>query len=291
MTVAIISSAALSSSQENALAQLIIHQLPYVDYLRWVWPEPVSGGEPQPEQLLPALETLYREHRPQWLLFAPDALGLALATRLAVRLAGSCFSDINLLNVRNNQIERGCYSNGLRMRTTPTHFPCCLTAAPRPGLLTLPSDIPTMAVSLGPPPEWLLSSTSAPQAAPQPLAAACRVLALGGGAGSLDAVVGLSQRAAQVGLQTGASRQAIMSGWYEWDTLIGMSGAQLAPDICLIAGISGAPAFMQGVRHSNFIVAINSDPAAAVFAEADVGIVGNLHEVLPALFKLINSES
>jgi hypothetical protein len=65
--------------------------------------------------------------------------------------------------------------------------------------------------------------------------------------------------------------------------MLGISGQKIAPALCTMAGASGASAFLAGIAGSDFIVAINHDPAAPVFAAADVGIVGDVTEVLEAL--------
>ncbi|WP_447874422.1 FAD-binding protein [Serratia fonticola] len=109
------------------------------------------------------------------------------------------------------------------------------------------------------------------------------MLAIGEGAGSAGQVAHMQQLATRIGAELAASRPVVMNAWCEMDRLLGMSGAIIAPEVCIAAGISGAPAFAIGIRHSKLIVAINQDPQAAIFAQADVGIVGDMHEVLEAL--------
>jgi len=67
------------------------------------------------------------------------------------------------------------------------------------------------------------------------------------------------------------------------DRYIGSSGAHIAPQVYFAVGISGQLQHMVGVTGAETIVAINSDPNAAVFAESDYGLVGDLYEIVPAI--------
>jgi electron transfer flavoprotein alpha subunit len=73
-----------------------------------------------------------------------------------------------------------------------------------------------------------------------------------------------------------------MNAWAPLDRLAGVSGAMLKPRLCLLAGVSGAPALMAAVSRARTLVAINTDPAAPVFRQVDVGIVGDCLTLLEA---------
>lgn len=72
-------------------------------------------------------------------------------------------------------------------------------------------------------------------------------------------------------------------GWA--DTWIGISGATVSPKIYIAIGVSGQPLHMIAARNSKIVIAVNKDPAAPIFEEADYGVIGDLYQVLPRLIK------
>lgn len=119
------------------------------------------------------------------------------------------------------------------------------------------------------------------------LSAAERIVSVGRGVGGEDKMGVIHDLAAALGAEVGASRPVIDSGWLPRDCQIGSSGQTVAPKLYVAAGISGAIQHLVGMKGSQVVVAINKDRTAPIFGVADYGIVGDLHEVIPALIEAL----
>ncbi len=113
------------------------------------------------------------------------------------------------------------------------------------------------------------------------------IVAAGRGVGGADKMAPIENLAKALGAEIGASRPVIDNGWLPRDRQIGSSGQTVAPKLYIAAGISGAIQHLVGMKGSTVIVAINKDPGAPIFTVADYGIVGDLHEVLPAITEAV----
>ena len=109
------------------------------------------------------------------------------------------------------------------------------------------------------------------------------IVAVGRGVGGPDKMGPVEELARVLGADIGASRPVIDNEWLPRDRQIGSSGQTVAPKLYLALGISGAIQHTVGMKGSAMVVAVNKDRNAPIFALADYGVVGDLHELVPAL--------
>jgi electron transfer flavoprotein alpha subunit len=113
------------------------------------------------------------------------------------------------------------------------------------------------------------------------------IVAGGRGLGGPENFTLVEALAQALGGAVGATRAVVDAGWYPYSTQIGQTGKTVSPKLYVACGISGAIQHKVGMQNAGTIVAINKDPNAPIFEFADLGVVGDVHQVVPKLTELV----
>jgi len=246
------------------------------------------------------LESLIDEHDPAIILAAATTAGRTLMPYVAVRVHAGLTADCTELDIEPDtglllQTRPAIGGNILATIKTPTHRPQMATVRPhssRPA----PRDnsragsgriIRTNApASSG----GVRVEAFLPDAETQPLTDAMRVVSVGRGLRKAENLPMVQSLADALGAAVGASREAVDRNWLGYPRQIGLSGKTVTPQLYVALGISGAIQHLAGMQTSETIIAVNRDPDAAIFRVADVGLVGDMFDIIPALAEAVEKE-
>jgi electron transfer flavoprotein alpha subunit len=117
------------------------------------------------------------------------------------------------------------------------------------------------------------------------------IVAGGRGLGEPEKFALAEELARALGGAVAATRAVVDAGWYPYSAQVGQTGKTVSPKLYVALGISGAIQHKVGMQGSNVIVAINKDPNAPIFEYSDLGVVGDLHEIVPKLTELVRART
>jgi electron transfer flavoprotein alpha subunit len=250
---------------------------------------PPAADEPV-ETMAGALADLLQERGARVIAFSADATGRLLAGQVGARLGASPKNVGSVVSWEPLTITRvGC--GGLAQATEEITSPVAVLVV-GPGALGAGPEAAAETYPAGAAEEIELAAAAGVkilQTQPKGgetvnLAAAKRVVGVGRGFAA-EADLALARALAdKLGAEMACSRPIAEGvGWMSAERYIGVSGTTIKPDLYVAIGISGQVQHMVGVGHARKIVAINKDKSAPIFAQADMGAVGDLYQILPAL--------
>ncbi len=138
--------------------------------------------------------------------------------------------------------------------------------------------------------DLVVRAAESPAAAGGASLATARVVVGGGrGVGGPDGFAPLEERAELLGGVVGVSRVVTSEGWRPHKQQVGQTGTKITPELYLACGISGAIQHIAGCASAKHIIAINTDPGAPILAHADYAVIGDLHQVIPALVEALRA--
>jgi electron transfer flavoprotein alpha subunit len=197
----------------------------------------------------------------------------------AITPAGTAATDPwDIVRVRwgGSLLERCQLDAPIKLLTITHH---AFEAVPAPTAVTTEEFVPSLDATL----TRTVVTDRVERAAGVTLATAPVVVGGGRGVGSPEGFASLEDLAGLLGGVVGCSRAVTNNGWRNHTDQVGQTGTRIAPDIYFACGISGAIQHWVGAMASKKILAINTDPEANMVTKADYAVIGDLHQVVPAI--------
>ncbi|HRV30934.1 MAG TPA: FAD-binding protein [Kiritimatiellia bacterium] len=244
-----------------------------------------------------AMSALVRKYKPEALLAGATSIGRGFIARVAIQVNAGLTADCTELDVDVEkrlllQTRPAFGGNIMACIVCPDHRPQMATVRPKvfAPLAPVPGrtgELIEEALNLKDPVVRVLETVNAMQNEVN-VAGAEFIVTGGRGVGAPENFKLLEDLAdALGGAAIGASRAAVDAGWISSFHQVGQTGKTVRPKIYIACGVSGQIQHLVGMSSSDTIIAINKDPDAPIFGVADIGIVGDLFQVVPALTKAL----
>jgi electron transfer flavoprotein alpha subunit len=240
-----------------------------------------------------AAEKIARDVEPLAILCGHTTAGADLAPRLAFRLQSAAVTACIGISVESGTLRftRPCFGGNVRETVSFTALPAIATIKPGVGSATADAALTGTTTYVSAPAyrsRTRLVSREREQGAVTRLENAKTIVAGGRGLEGPDGFRVLEELARVLEGAVGSSRVPCDLGWCPHSWQIGLTGKTVTPELYVAVGISGAGHHMAGCGNAKTIVAINTDPNAAIFKEARFGIVGDYRKVVPALVRAVS---
>jgi electron transfer flavoprotein alpha subunit len=248
---------------------------------------------PLPQPRVDALETLVGEKGFDTILFAASVLSADVAAGLAARLDAGLNWDLTDLAVEDGKLvgKRPALGDSVYVDvgwTSEPRLALIRSGTFEPAESGGRAEVEKFESRIQ---DFSLAATMLEQAHEESegpsIEDADVVVAGGRGLGSPDGFALVEELAKALGGAVAATRAVVDAGWYPYAAQVGQTGKTVSPKLYIACGISGAIQHKVGMQSSSVIVAINKDPNAPIFEYADLGVVGDLHEIVPKLTELV----
>jgi electron transfer flavoprotein alpha subunit len=235
-----------------------------------------------------AIVQVIQETQPDVVLFAGTSNGRDLAPRVAARLNVGVASDVDRLEWTDGKLRarRPVYSGKAFATVEVTGKPAIATTRPNAFEVAETGGGSPEVVNVAFTPgekRVKLVETKTSEAGELTIAEADIIVSGGRGLKEAANFSYIRDLAHAIGGAVGASRATVDAGWIDHQHQVGQTGRVVSPNLYIAAGVSGAIQHLAGMSSSKHIVAINKDPEAPIFRIADLGVVGDLFQILPAL--------
>ena len=248
---------------------------------------------PLPQPRVDALAGLVREHGFETVVFAASVLSADVAAGLSARLGAGLNWDLTDLVQQNGSLigKRPALGDSVYVDVGWTNEPRLVLIRAgtfEPKEVGGEAEVEDFDVQFE---DFSLGATMVEQAHAEsegPSIEDAEIIVAGGrGLGSPENFKLVEELAQALGGAVAATRAVVDAGWYPYATQVGQTGKTVSPKLYVACGISGAIQHKVGMQSSGVIVAINKDPNAPIFEFCDLGVVGDLHEIVPKLTELV----
>lgn len=250
-----------------------------------------ESGISTTEWLLHGVEMLWEQHRPDLLLMPENLTCNEVCPRLAARKELAVLNGCSALMWQDVGLvaEKAVYGGNVTAQFT-LPLPCTVTLRTEeftPYSPPVPYDGTVEKVPFKDDDNGGLELVERISVGGADFVDAPLLLIAGRGIGGRATLVQLERVAELTSASLGCTRPVVQSGLMSSDRLVGITGASVHPKVAIVLGASGSSPFLSGLQKADTIVAVNNDPAAPIFRQADIGAVADCNAVIESLLALL----